>query len=428
MQIHVERGESAQALRLFETLRERLQIDLGVKPEQETLEINEAIRSGGLRASGSGSTLRSRPELTAHEAERPDLLGKPSIAVLPFENMSVDPEQSYFADGIAEDIITDLSRVGRLFVIARNSSFAYRGRAIDVKAIGQELGVRYIVEGSVRKAANRVRITGQLIDTATGAHLWAARFDGEIENVFSLQDEVTAKIVEALLGRLTMPLPRARPKNMEAYELCIRTRNVLELSSQAAREGMLMLQRAVMLDPDYAEAHAWLAHTHWLSWMHWGQPMVPHRQLALDTAEKAVVLDPNDACCRWILANILACERRWEDSDRELSIALNLDPNHADAWALLSDLSVLSGRIDEGLNQILKAFRFNPYPPNWYFLLLGQAQYAAREYALAIETLRREETYRTSSRRFLAANLAQLGQLDEARREVVARRLVANRL
>ena len=417
MQIHVERGEGAQALRLFEALRERLQGDLGAKPEQETLETYESIRAGRLRTPGSLSMPLENPSRETQATSVPDLLGKPSIAVLPFENMSGDPEQNYFADGIAEDIITDLSRLGRLFVIARNSSFTYRNRVVDAKTIGQELGVRYILEGSVRKVANRVRITGQLIDTATGTHLWAQRFDGDLENVFALQDEVTAKIVEELLGRLTMPPPRARPKNMDAYELCVRVRSLVELSSQDSREGMLMVQRAVTLDPDYAEAHALLAHCHWMAWMHWGQPMVPHRELAMTTAKKAIALDPNDACCRWILGNILACERQWKESEKEFATALMLDPNNADTWACLSDMSVLAGQAARGLEQIRKAFRFNPYPPNWYFCLLGQAQYAARDYVTAVETLRREETYRTGSRRFLAASLAQLGQLDEAQRE-----------
>ena len=138
----------------------------------------------------------------------------------------------------------------------------------------------------------------------------------------------------------------------------------------------------------------------------------------MELAEKAVALDPNDAFCRYVLGTILAYERRWQESDAEFATALELDPNHADTWAALSDMSVLSGRIADGLEQIQKAFRLNPYPPSWYFLHLGQAQYAARDYEAAVETLRREETYRTNSRRFLAASLAQLGRLDEARREV----------
>ncbi len=342
---------------------------------------------------------------------------KPSIAVLPFVNMSGDPEQEYFADGLTEDLITDLSRHAGLFIIARNSTFAYKGKTMDARRIANDLGVRYLLEGSARRAAGRVRINVQLIDAIGGGHLWAERFDRSLEDVFAVQDEVTAKIVEALVGRLAMPPALSRPKSMEAYDLCVRARNLHEQSPQAAKEGFLMLQRAVTLDPGYAEAHAFLALNHWLAWVHWGQPIDPNRSIAVATAEKAVALDPNHAGSRWILGTILAYERRWPESEAQFSAALNLDPNHADAWAELSDISVLSGRADEGLEQIRKAFRLNPYPASWYFKLLGQAQYAARQYALAIETLRREETYRTNSRRYLAASLAQVGQLEEARRE-----------
>ena len=341
----------------------------------------------------------------------------PSIAVLPFDNLSGDPEQNYFADGVVEDIITTLSRVGSLLVIARNSSFKYRGRALDVRAIGRDLGARYILEGSVRKAMNRVRVTGQLIDTANGAHVWAERFDADLEDVFALQDEVAGKIVEALIGRLMAPRARAKPKSMEAYDLCVRARSLSDNSPQDAAEALLLLQRALLLDPDYAEAHAMLAHNCWLGWSHWGRAEEPQRSQSLASARKAVALDPNDAGARWILGNILAYERRWQESETEFKRALDLDPNHADTWAIMSDLEVLGGRIDEGTSMIQRALRLNPHPPPWYFLILGQAQYGAGQYAAAVATLRRKETYQTSSRRFLAASLAQLGRLDEARQE-----------
>jgi len=337
------------------------------------------------------------------------LPGKPSIAVLPFVNFSNDPEQEPFADGLTEDLITDLSRNSGLFVIARNSVFAYKGKAMDVRQIAEDLGVR---------AAGRVRVNAQLVDALSGEHLWAERFDRSLDDIFAVQDEVTAKIVEALLGRLRAPPPRNRPKNLEAYDLCVRARVLIEGSPHTAREAHLLLTRAVSLDPDYAEAHRWLAMNHWMGWVHWGEPMEPTRSLAMETAQRAVALDPNDAGCRWVLANLLAYERSFVEADAEFAKAIELDPNDADLWATLSDISVLAGRVEEGLEQIRKAFRLNPFPASWYFLMLGQAQYAAGEYEVAVGTLRREETYRTSSRRFLAASLAQLGRLDEARAEV----------
>lgn len=345
------------------------------------------------------------------------LPGKPSIAVLPFVNVSNDPEQGAFADGLTEDLITDLSRVPGLFVIARNSSFAYKGRAMDVRMIASELGVRYLLEGSARRDAWRVRVNAQLVDAVNGDHLWAERFDRGLEDIFAVQDEVTGKIVEALLGRLRTPPPRIRPKNLEAYDLCVRARKLMDDSPQAAREAHLMLSRAISLDPGYAEAHRWLAMNHWMGWVHSGGPAEPARKIALDLARNAVALDPGDVGCRWVLAYLLAYAKSFAEADAEFARAIELDPNDADTWAALSDIAILAGRIDDGLDHIRKAFRLNPFPASWYYLTLGQAQYAARDYEAAVETLLKDETYRTSSRRFLAASLAQLGRLGEARAE-----------
>lgn len=345
------------------------------------------------------------------------LPGKPSIAVLPFVNVSNDLQQETFADGLTEDLITDLSRTAELFVIARNSAFAYKGKPRDARAIAEELGVRYLLEGSVRHAAGRVRINAQLLDAATGDHLWAERFDRKLDDIFAVQDEVTARIVEALLGRLRAPPPRQRPKSLEAYDLCVRARRSMDDTPQAAQEAHLLLTRAISLDLDYAEAYRWLALNHWMGWVHSGGPTQASRSLALQLARKAVALDSNDAGCRWSLAYLLAYERSFAEADAEFARALALDPNEADAWAALSDITVLAGRVEEGLEHIRKAFRLNPFPASWYYLPLGQALYAAGEHEAAVEALRRDETNRTSSRRFLAASLAQLGQLDEAHAE-----------
>lgn len=351
-------------------------------------------------------------------AKRNPLPGKPSIAVLPFASVSNDPEQESFADGLTEDLITQLSRHSGLFVIARNSAFAYKGKALDVRGIARDLGVRYLLDGSARRAAGRVRINAQLVDAANGEHLWAERFDRRLEDIFAVQDEVTAKIVEALLGRLRIPPPpRNRPKSLEAYDLCVRARKLMDDSPQTAQEAHLMLTRAVSLDPEYAEAYRWLAMNHWMGWIHSGGPTESSRSIALELARKAVSIDANDAGCRWVLAYLLAYERSFAQADAEFARAIELEPNEADAWAALSDIAVLAGRVEEGLEHIGKAFRLNPFPASWYYLALGQAQYAAGEYVPAVETLRRDETYRTSSRRFLAASLAQLGRLEEAHTE-----------
>jgi TolB-like protein len=228
MQIHAERAEAAQALKVYETLCDRLHRELGVKPEPETVKLYESIRHR--RAAPAPPATGSSPAPTEGEpkpaAGELPLPSKPSIAVLAFENLSGDPEQEYFADGMVDDIITALSRMRWLFVIARNSSFTYKRRAVDVKQIGRELGVRYILEGSVRKAANRVRITGQLVDAATGAHLWADRFDGALEDIFDLQDQVAASVVGAIAPKLEQAeIERAKrtpTESLDAYDHFLR--------------------------------------------------------------------------------------------------------------------------------------------------------------------------------------------------------------
>jgi TolB-like protein len=332
--------------------------------------------------------------------------------------MSHDPEQEPFTDGLTEDLITDLSRNTGLFVIARHSTFAYKGKSADVRRIAGDLGVRYLLEGSARRAAGRVRINVQLIDAIGGDHLWAERFDRSLEDIFAVQDEVTGKIVEALVGRLAAPPPpRNRPKSMDAYDLCVRGRALIGRSPEAARESTLLLRQAIALDPGYAEAHRWLAVNLWAAWAHWGEPVEPSRSMAVATAERAVALDPNDAGCRWVLGHVLAYERRFAEADAEFAAALQIDPNDADAWAMTADESVFRGEPADALEQIQKALRLNPHPPSWYYWELGLAQYAARQYDAAIATLRMEATYRTVSRRILAASLAQLERIDEARRE-----------
>jgi len=370
-----------------------------------------------------GETVRIYQSRPGHEAAAAmpalALPDKPSIAVLPFENMSADPEQAYFADGLTEDLIMDLSQVPGLFVIARHSSFVYKAKSVDVRSIARNLGVRYVLEGSARRAAGRVRINVQLIDAIGGGHLWAERFDRSLDDVFKVQDEVTAKIVEALVGRLTLARTpeRKRPTSLEAYDLCVRGRALLFQSEQAAREARLMFERAIALDPEFAEAHRCIALSLVDSWSLWGEPLEPSLQLALTAGQKAVMLDPNDAGNRWVYGYVLALGDQWAEAEPEFAVALKLDPNNADTWAMMSELMVLSGRPTDALANIEKALRLNPHPPGWYYWFLGQSQYLDRQYDRAVLTLRREETYRSACRRTLAAALAQLGRLDEARRE-----------
>jgi TolB-like protein/Flp pilus assembly protein TadD len=386
---------------------------LGIGKDGQSYVVN--VPGRGYRFIGlSGSTGAHLPDISYRESH-----DEASIAVLPFENLGGDPEHEFFADGLAEDLITDLSQMSGLFVIARHSSFAYREKSVDVRAIARNLGVRYILEGSARRAARRVRINVQLVDAIGGRLLWAERFDRNLDDVFKVQDEVTAKVVEALVGRFkAIQLPeRKKPTNLEAYDLCVRGRALVLQSPLAAREARLMFERAIVLDPEFAEPHRWLAFSLSSTWLFMKEQIEANRRQAFKAARKALALDPKDPGTRWVHGILLAHDGRWADSEAEFAIALKLDPNHADAWAFLSELMVLSGRSSDALANIQKALRLNPHPPGVYYWFLGQAQYLDRQYDRAIHSLRREETYRTPSRRTLAASLAQLGRLDEARRE-----------
>lgn len=371
---------------------------------------------------------RVRPAGAARIEPRPvqspalPLPTRPSIAVLPFNNMSSDPGHSFFADGLTEDLITELSRHPGLFVIAANSTFAYKGKPVDLRHIARDLGVRYLLEGSARRSSDRVRVNVQLIDALGGGYVWAERYDRQLEDIFAVQDEVTANIAEALIGRLAAPPMRNRPKNMAAYDLCVRARSLGWISAgspEAIHEAILLLNRATALDPDYAEAYGWLAFNHWSCWANSIDPDGTHRRQSLEMAEKAVELDANDSQNRWILGYILAYEGRWQESDAAFDMALKLDPNSADILIFRAELLAFAGKADEALQLLEKAFRRNPHPTPAYYWELGLALYAARQYEEAIETLRTEVAYRTGARRILAASLAQIGRLDDARDEAM---------
>jgi TolB-like protein/class 3 adenylate cyclase/Tfp pilus assembly protein PilF len=350
---------------------------------------------------------------------RPALPNKASIAVLPFTNMSSDAEQEYFADGLAEDLITDLSKVPGLLVIARNSTFAYKGKPVDIRSVANDLGVRYVVEGSVRRSAARVRINAQLIDATDNTHLWADRFDRDLTDIFVLQDEVVGKIVSALSGvmRSTLAHGARRAANLEAYDLFVRGRALVTRSPETNRAAPPLLERAIELDPDFAEASAWLAMSHHFAWAYWLEPPERHASLALAAAQRAVSLDPESATAHAILGDVLIYGGQPEDGAAELATALRLSANHADAWTFLGQLKAFEGTPLEGIDYVRTALRLNPHPPGWYRWILGLAQYAARRYEDAVETLRHEATHRLGSQRILAASLAQLGRMEEARTE-----------
>ncbi|MDG4885753.1 winged helix-turn-helix domain-containing protein [Mesorhizobium sp. WSM4887] len=364
-----------------------------------------------VHATEDAKTRRSDPAMPA----------KASIVVLPFANLDGNSKQGIFTDGLTEDLITDLSRYAGLLVIARQSSLAYKGKTTDVRVIARDLGVRFVLEGSARRAGGRIRINAQLVDAIAGDLLWADRFDRNIEDVFAVQDEVAGKIVEALIGKLRTPLPvRNRPANLDAYELCVKARALIASmggSPEAVRESILLLKQAISLDPGYAEAIRWLGFNLWSLWSNAIDSADSNLAEAISLAERAVSLDPNDGSNHWIFGYLLASAGRWADSEKEFAATFELDPNHADAMVMRAELTVMAGRPKEAAELITKAFRLNPHPSGWYYWELGLVQYAAQDYEAAVKTLRTEATYRTGSRRILAASLAQLGRHDEAIRE-----------
>jgi len=304
---------------------------------------------------------------------------KPSIAVLPFVNMSGDREQEYFADGLAEEIIAALSKVPRLFVIARNSSFTYKGKPVKVQQVSEDLGVQYVLEGSVRKAENRVRVTAQLVDALNGRHLWAETYDHKLEDIFSLQDQITFKVVAALQVKLTEGeqalIVAGRTNNFEAYAKFLLG---LEYVKRFNREGNLLARKiaeeAIDLDPNYPRGYRLLATTHWLD-VRLGISKAPKQSLAEAARlyRKVIAMDPSDAQAHALLGIVYTMMRQHEKGIAAAEKAVAISPNAADAHAMYGYVLHFSGRHSEAIDSTQKAIRLNPFPPNWYFSILGMA-------------------------------------------------------
>jgi adenylate cyclase len=351
---------------------------------------------------------------------------KPSIAVLPFQNMSGDPDQEYFADGMVEEIITALSRFRQLFVIARNSSFAYKGRAVDLKHVGRELGARYVLEGSVRKAANRVRITGQLIDTLAGVHLWADRFEGALEDIFDLQDRVTASVVGAVAPKLEQAeIERAKRKpteSLDAYDYWLRgMARLYRWTKEDMSEAMALFEKAIELDPDFASAYgaaAWCYY--WRMNNGWMTDRVREVAAATRLAREAAERGGEDAVAlgfgAWVLG-YLAGET--EEAIALIDRALVLNPNLATAWNTSGFLRSTTDP-DLALEHLARAMRLNPLDPLaflWH-AFAGLAHFFAGRHDAALllaERACRERPNFLAVLRFAAASNAVVGRLDEAR-------------
>ncbi|MBB4184397.1 adenylate cyclase [Sinorhizobium terangae] len=355
---------------------------------------------------------------------QPRLPAKPSIAVLPFDNMSGDPEQGYFADGITEDIITDLSKVSGLFVIARNSSFAYKGKAPDIRKVSRELGVRYILEGSVRRAADRIRINAQMIDGTTGGHLWAERYDRCIEDIFAVQDEVTRTIVSALKVKLTAGEEERREHrgkvDPEAYDLLVRSRQtMLQLSAVSSREARAMLERVIEIDPGLAAAYARLSIIAFAEYVNrWNGATPENLGRALQLAHKAIDVDDTEPQAHVSLALVLAWMRRLDEAEAPAERAVALDPNLADAYTGLGNIREFQGRYEDAVALYTRARRLDPqFDLSLHFL--GRALLSLGRFDEAEIAFKRRLTLAPRSdmtRFYLACLYGRVGRHEEARR------------
>jgi adenylate cyclase len=396
----------------YQQIKGKVTLDITDMGEQHLKNIATPVRIYGVRLDGAPA----RPALAL-----PD---KPSIAVLPFTNMSGDPEQEYFSDGITEDIITALSRLRWFFVIARNSTFVYKGKAVDVKHVGREFGVRYVLEGSVRKGGQRVRITGQLIDAMTGNHIWAERYDRELSDIFALQDEITASVTAAIEPKLlaaegiragTRPLA-----DLNAWDFIARAvSHFWKLTTAESETAITMLRQAVQRYPGYPPAHSMLAfallvsgHVGWL-------PTGGDAELAGKHAHRAAELDDGDPWAHLALGYLAFAARQTDEAIHYFRMALELNPNFAAAHGFVGWALAFDGRSEEAIGHLQQAIRMSPRDPlnGFFFAGLSASHYLAGRYTEAVEWARQAVQLRGGifgGHRILCASLAQAGLMEEA--------------
>ena len=411
MRLYAAQGNRALALKQYQACREILARELDVAPEAETEALYKELRGGApATAPDESSTVTALP-----------LPDKPSVAVLPFVNMSGDAEQAYFADGITENIITGLTRFRELFVIAGKSSSAARDGAADVQQIGHWLGVAHIVEGSVRKAGNRVRVTAQLVESASGHRVWAEHYDRDLDDIFSVQDEITNIIIATLAGRIEeagrqraaqMPV-----KDMVSYDYLLRGRQCLNRGTKdAILEARRYFERARELDPDFAPAYANLA----LGYMYeydsdWTNSRMEALDHAYEFAERAVALDRASSSAWYALAWAQLFRGQYDLAKVAIDRAIALNPNDYDNLCVKGWCLVLSGDLAESIACLNKALRANPFAPVDCLIAIGIAEYTARRYEEAIEDFGKITGWALLKHACLAACYAQLGRDGEAR-------------
>jgi adenylate cyclase len=389
-------------------------IDLG---QQEIKNLDGGIRAFSVRPTGQPAP-GERPNPPTRRPERP------SVAVLPFDDLSGDGSDRYFSDGITDEIITGLARFRSLFVVARNSSFAFRDNSVDLAEVGRRLGVSFLVQGSVRRAGERLRITAQLVEAGTGLELWAERYDRHLDDVFAVQDEVAQMIASTLFGRIEdARLQQALRKptdSMEAYDCFLRgLAHFRSFADDSNRQAAAMLERAVALDPQYALAHAYLA---WVRVAVDGyaaaSPAVIHAAFAM--VSQAVDIDPQESRCHRLLGQICLMRREYDTAERHFHRTLELNPSDADGTHQMGFLMMIRGKPEEALQWMATARRLNPFQPTWYNFGLGVTLYFLRRYVEAEQALKRLPNPGPWPRSVLAACCARLGKTVDAQAQVAA--------
>jgi adenylate cyclase len=390
--------------------------DLGA---QRLHNIAEPVRAFRVDAAKPQPGMRPAGKATASAQDMP------SIAVLPFTNMSGDPEQEYFSDGITEDIITELSRYRYLFVIARNSSFTYKGRAANVQEIGRALGVRYVAEGSVRRAGNRVRVTAQLVDAQSGNHLWAERYDRDLADVFAVQDEVTRAIVTNIAPMLVADslqlATRKPPEDMRAYDYYLKAKALVEMASTAADLAAAdeLCDRAISIDPTFARAYATKAFSLIVAIMIFEfENAAAKRALALQFAEKSVALSPVDSTCNWAVGESAFQLGQYDRSRTCMARAIALNPNDAELYLISSTIEAACGDREQALRHLALARERSPANPQWHNWVRGITLFLAGKPEEAIAAFAFFGKPNPALLKWRTIALVKLGRLEEARADM----------